>query len=187
MQRGRFLWIFLAMLGVAFSRPPAVASVPGDDSGAPHDFHVTYGRMGVEGSVIQVRLRFFQDDLALALRRFSDDPELALAPDPQTDSLLTAYLSGRFMVRTGRSPRDSDPISGTIVSSGEEIDGNEHMWWYVVQYEAMQPIEHLLVDSRLLLDLFSDQRNILRIQHFPSQKERTYYLTEGSSEAEFDV
>ncbi len=187
MPRFRPAWLILAALGVAMPRPPALAG-PGDrPPGAPHEFHVTYGRMGVEGSIIQVRLRFFADDLALALERFSGETEVSLAPDPRTDSLVTRYLGARFQVRAGGEPVGEDPLEGRIVASGEESDGTQQLWWYVLEYEAPVKVEHVRVDARVLLELFEDQRNILRIVYFPSGSERTFYLTDGSSEAAFDL
>lgn len=211
-------WLAAVGLGIAFAQPPAAAapdpptgatSVPAaiaapdpptaaapdpagvapDPPAAAHDFHVTYGRMGVEGAIIQVRLRFFQDDFALALRAFAGDPDVRLAVDPGTDSLVTAYLADRFPVRAGAGDDVSgtDPLAGSIVASGEEVDGAERIWWYVLQYEAAAPIGRVRVDAKVLLELFDDQRNILRIQAFPSGRERTYYLTHGSSVADFAV
>lgn len=205
-------WLFAVGLGAATAQPPAVAApdpragvtsepaaaaapdppvaaLPDSEAAAAHEFHVTYGRMGVEGAIIQVRLRFFQDDLALALRAFAGDPDVLLAVDPGSDSLVTAYLADRFPVRAGAGDDVSgtDPLAGSIVASGEEVDGAERIWWYVLQYEAAAPIGRVRVDAKVLLELFDDQRNILRIQAFPSGRERTYYLTHGSSVADFVV
>jgi hypothetical protein len=189
-------WLFAVVLGAALAQPPATAApdppigvATDPPAAAAHDFHVTYGRMGVEGAIVQVRLRFFQDDLALALRAFAGDPGVRLAVDPVTDSLVTAYLADRFPVRagTGGDVSGTDPLPGSIVASGEEVDGAERIWWYVLQYEAAAPIGRVRVDAKVLLELFDDQRNILRIQAFPSGRERTYYLTHGSSVADFAV
>lgn len=180
----------LLMVGIAGAAPGA-ARPPDPPPPVAHDFHVTYGRMGIEGSVIQVRLRFFQDDLALALRAHARDPELALAVDPATDSLVTAYLDARFVVRAGtagstqESVAASAPLPATILASGEEADGDQPVWWYIVEYGYDAPVARVHVDARVLLELFDDQRNLLRIQYFPSEHQRTFYLTHGSTEARF--
>jgi len=178
------------LLGITGTAP--VATPPPDPASAvPHDFHVTYGRMGIEGSVIQARLRFFQDDLALALRAYARDPEMALAVDPATDSLVTAYLDARFVVRAGaREATEAEvvasaPLPATILASGEEVDADQPVWWYIVEYVHDAPVARVHLDARVLLELFDDQRNILRIQYFPSEHQRTFYLTHGSSEARF--
>lgn len=154
-----------------------------------HDFHVTYARMGVEGRVIQARLRFFQDDLEEALRRRIGANDVSLAADPQTDSLVTAYLAEHFQVRTPDPGTgvDDTALDGHIVASGEEIEGSERIWWYVMQYTSDREIRRVVVDSYVLLDLFDDQRNILRMQHFPSERQRTWYLTHGATRADFEI
>ena len=172
----RHIGFVLAVVGAVLAQSPTAAAVP------PHDFHVVYARMGIEGPVVEVRLRFFYSDLAEALRLRTGDAALELSPDPRTDSLVTAYLAERFRVWSGDTL-----LAGAIVGSGEEEDGVERTWWYLVQYESPGPVRELRVDATVLLELFDDQRNILRVQHFPSEKQRTYYLTHGSSVAEFEV
>lgn len=152
----------------------------------PHEFHVVYGRMGIEGSVAQVRLRFFADDLAEGLRAAGAGSAFTLAVDPRSDSLVTAYVNARFVVSTETSGRGT-PLRGSIVASGEEADGSEPVWWYVFSYQAAAPIRNLTVRNTLLTELYDDQRNILRLQHFPSEKQQTYYLTRDDPEARFSL
>lgn len=187
MTRALLFLLVVASPGIvrATARSPVAAPFP------PHEVHVVYAQMGIEGAVAQVRLRFFQDDLALALRQFSGDPDVVLSVDPATDSLVTAYLGTTFLVRAGPGGdgdvASSAPLNGAIVASGEEYVSNERIWWYIVQYVADAPIGSLHVDARVLLEVFRDQRNILRVQHFPSEKQRTYHLSAGSTEARFSL
>lgn len=169
--------------GVLFGAPAATHD-PGAGTGAGerHEFHVTYARLGIEGDVVQVRLRFFADDLVEGLRRAGGDPGSGLAVDPRVDSLVTAYVNARFVVTAGTAR-----LSGGIVASGEEAEGQEPVWWYVFAYRAPVPVRTLTLRNTLLTELFDDQRNIVRVQHFPSEKQQTWYLTVDDPEARFDV
>ena len=149
--------------------------------------------------MMQVRLRFFQDDLAEGLRRMEGDARLSVRVDPLTDSLVTAYVNRHFVVRTNEaaeaveeadgSPdsQGSDPtapLPGAIVASGEEMDGSEPVWWYVFQYVSPEPVRLLDVDDNLLHELFDDQRNITRILHTATNKYQMYYSVAGAAETQ---
>lgn len=157
--------------------------LPGGGEGkAPgvHDFHVSYGRMAVEGKVAVSRIRFFKDDLEAALRRFHGEPEFRLEANPRADSLFLAYLSERFVLQ-----QEGVPLRGRISSSGEEENGRETMWWYVTQYESEQEIRSLRVEYTLLFDLFDDQKNIFKVMHYPSEEVQSFYYAEGTEA--FDI
>lgn len=151
-----------------------------------HDFHVVYGRMGIEGNVVQVRLRFFADDLTEGLRAAGAGEDFTLAVDSRSDSLVTAYVNARFVVSSGTSGQQTS-LKGSIAASGEEVDQSESVWWYVFSYRAAAPVRSLIVRNSLLTEVYDDQRNILRVQHFPSEKQQTFYLTGDDPEARFSL
>ncbi len=145
----------------------------------PHDFHVTYGRLAVEGATAMLRIRFFHNDLEGALRAFHRRRDLRLGADPRSDSLFLAYFHDKFALES-----DGAALRAEIVTSGEEQEGKERVWWYVLQYEAPAPLRSLKVRDALLFEVFSDQKNIFRVLHLPDEQRETFYFVEGSAEAE---
>ena len=140
-----------------------------------HEFHVTNGRMAIEGTVAMCEVRFFKHDLEDAVAQFHERPDFRLAAGPFEDSLFVAYLNSTFEVRLNGAVE-----APQLVGSGEEIVREEEMWWYRFSYEAPETIARLDVKDRLLFDLYDDQRNILKVQHFPSGRSATYYFVPDS-------
>jgi hypothetical protein len=77
---------------------------------------------------------------------------------------------------------DDEIMAGSLVGSGEEVVGNEPMWWYLLEFRASETIENLFVSQRLLSELFEDQKNIVQVQHFPSEKTYSLYCAEDAWE-----
>ncbi len=149
-----------------------IALLLGLSANAPaHKFYVSYGRMAVEGSVAVCRVRYFQDDLQLALRWFSQDKSFELQPTASADALFLQYIEDRL-----RLVEDGRQLTASVLASGDERD----MWWYMVQFDGEEVIDRLEVTNKTLFDLLPDQRNIMKVSHFPSEKERTLYFVEGS-------
>ena len=142
-----------------------------------HKFHVSYGRMAVEDNMAMLQIRLFKDDLELALREKFSEPEFALAVDPHADSLFTAYFNEVFILK-----QDEVAVPGHIVSSGEDEMAGEPMWWYMVRFDAPTTLHTFTVRDVVLFDLFDDQKNIFKVRHFPSEKEFSYYFTDGAEE-----
>jgi hypothetical protein len=145
----------------------------GPPRAAAHDLHVSYGRLAVEGKVAMCQMRFFRHDLEAALQAFHKDPALRMAANARMDSLYARYLGERFRVEAG-----GRVLRASIVASGEEED----MWWYTVKYEASQPIAALKLTHTMLFDAFHDQRNIVKVKHFPSQSTESLYFARGAEE-----
>ena len=142
-----------------------------------HKFHVSYGRMAVEDNLAMLQIRLFKDDLEMALQQKFAEPDFTLTVDPHADSLFTAYFNEVFILK-----QDEVAVPGRIVSSGEDQMGGEPMWWYMVRFEAPAPLETFTVRDVVLFELFDDQKNIFKVKHFPSDKELSYYYTEGAEE-----
>lgn len=158
----------LALLGVT---PNSLPLTSDDEAIVKHRFHVSYGRMAVEGGVAVCQIRFFKHDLEEAMQAHFENDAIKVDVNPHVDSLYTAYFNQHFVLE-----QDGDVLEGTIASSGEEGE----MWWYLMQYEAERPLEHFNVTNTLLFHLFDDQRNVLKVSHFPSEKNLSYYFVEGS-------
>jgi hypothetical protein len=170
--------LFAALVTLAAIAPPNGGTVAAH--GARHKLHVSYGSAAVEGTVLLVRIRFFRDDLENALKGSSRRPDFALRDDPATEAAFLSYFTERFRVTVG-----GESLPAVIVQSGEDQLDREPVWWYALQLEAPEPIHAFRVRDTLLLELFADQRNIVKFVHFPEQKQKTYSF--GHGEEEFDV
>ena len=153
------------------------ASAPG---APPHKLHISSGNAAVEGNLLVVRIRFFKDDLELALAGHAGRAGFVLSPGPAADAAFLAYFQGHFSVRVGGAT-----LTPTVVGSGEDELDREPVWWYAVQFEAPGPLETFTVRNTLLTEVFDDQRNIVKFIHFPDQKQKTYSFAIG--EEEFEV
>ncbi|NNF04010.1 MAG: hypothetical protein HKN17_06050 [Rhodothermales bacterium] len=151
------------------------------ESVAAHDFHVSYGRMAVEGASVAVRFRFFVDDLQKTLRAFSGNNTATITDDPASWVSFESYLGGAFELAA-----DGDTLGGLIIGSGEDVLDNEPVRWFLVQYTAADTVRSVTVRNRLLFDVFDDQKNIVQFRHFPSEENGSLYFTHDRSSYELD-
>lgn len=139
-----------------------------------HDFHVSYGRLAVEGSTAVIRVRFFQDDLVEAIQK-QNAPDFELTVTSRADSIALSYIGRRL--RLAAADR---PLEAVVRASGEDLSGQEPMWWYLLEFTASTPINDLELTNTLLFETFDDQKNIVQMQHFPSEKTWSFYFTPDS-------
>lgn len=142
-----------------------------------HDFHISYARVAVEKNVVVFRVRFFKDDLEEALRTHHKEADFALEVSPVVDAQFVMYFNEKLALEVG-----GQRLTGKLVGSGEEMEGKEPMWWYAMQYEAPATIQQLTIKNTLLLELFDDQKNIVKVQHFPDDKQHSYYFDDATVE-----
>jgi hypothetical protein len=143
----------------------------------PHEFHVSYGRLAVEGKTAVLQIRLFKDDLEAGLRGRFGDPGLTMRADPVVDSLFTLYLNEHLVLTPAHAA-----LRGTIVSSGEELMNGFPVWWYTVAYTSDEPIGDLHIRHDMLMEVFPDQKNVFKIKHFPSEEEWSLYFVAGDSD-----
>lgn len=147
----------------------------------PHDLHVSYGNLGVEGSVAILQIRIFKDDLEEALRRQESMDAFRMAASPEVDAIFLRYLSDRFVLEA-----DSRSLEGRVIGSGEDELEREPVWWYQIRYDAPSRIQSARITYSVLFEVFSDQSNVLRVVEFPSENRRAYYFTEGEETFEME-
>ena len=143
----------------------------------PHDFHVALGRMAVEGNQAVLQIRLFQDDLELGLQGYFDNDSLRMKVDAHTDSLFMKYVNEKLVIKHGE-----EVLSGVVATSGEDLLYGYPIWWFSLTYEASSVIEGLEIDNQVLMEVFEDQQNVLRITHYPTDEEKMYYMVNGDSE-----
>jgi len=130
--------------------------------------------LAIEEQVAYLRVRMFKLDLEAALASAVGRDSLRLEPTPAHDALFLAYFAERYEVvlNGNRSP----PV---ITASGEDFESGEdeeRIWWVQLRYDAEQPIVTVALRARILFEWFEDQRNIVRVLHVPSGKQRTLYF-----------
>lgn len=154
-----------ALLGVsAFAlvgaRPPAPAPIP-------HDLHVAHTRMVIEGNAIVARVRMFRDDLQKALKRPVSDSAASKAA-------VAAYFAQNFILTA-----EGGKLNGEILESGGDLDGDQPVWWVLVQWKTKQPVTSLGVRVHLMFDTFSDQQNTVLVARNPGDERRGLYFQAG--------
>jgi hypothetical protein len=184
------LLLMAVLAGAPMEAPRSAAADPADVPAVPgliraareapkHDLHITSGNAAVEGSLVLTRIRFFRDDLEEALRGAGAGPDFVLGDNPDVDAAFMAYLADRYVVWVG-----DQRLTPTLIGKGEDELDREPVWWYAIQHEAPGEVGTFRVRNTLLLELFDDQRNIVKFVHFPDETQRTYSFGEGDEEFE---
>ncbi|MEJ2538502.1 MAG: hypothetical protein P8188_00745 [Gemmatimonadota bacterium] len=149
----------------------------GDAPTAPHDLHMTYGDLAVEGRVIAGRIRMFKEDLERALGPMVGADALSLSPGSEADALVMRYLRDHLEIEV-----EGRIVEPRLLESGQDELDREVVWWVLVQYEAPSPAERFTVRNRLFFELFDDQRNVFKFVRFPEEVQLTFTFTPGESE-----
>ncbi|MDP2957093.1 MAG: hypothetical protein Q8N53_11785 [Longimicrobiales bacterium] len=162
------------MHALALALLAALSPFPGAGAAASvHDLHVSYGNAAVEGNVLAVRIRFFEDDLERAMVR-------SLQVSPEADAAFLAYFKAHFSVQVG-----GEALEPTLVGSGQDELDRQPVWWYAVQFTAPTALTVFRVRNTLLTEVFDDQTNIVKFVRFPDERQKTYSF--GRGEESFEV
>ena len=148
---------------------------------APHDLHVAYGNLAVEGKTAVLQIRIFKDDLEEALRRFDNREPFLMEVSPDIDSAFLRYFSENFVLQ-----HEGERLPGRILGSGYDELDREPVWYYQIAFDAPSPIQDLRITNTVLLEIFDDQRNVVRVAHFPEGKRSAYYFTHGEETADIE-
>jgi hypothetical protein len=57
------------------------------------------------------------------------------------------------------------------------------MWWYLVRYDSEETIEKLELRNSLLLAVFKDQKNIVKVAHYPDDRQQSFFFADGEEVA----
>jgi hypothetical protein len=136
-------------------------------SAPPHNMHVANTRMVVEGPVVVARVRMFRDDLQKALKRPAAD-------DAAWRGAVAAYVGQNFTVVANGAR-----LAGEVLDSGADIDGDQPIWWVLVQWKATRPVTVLSLKVHLLFDAFGDQQNIVQVSKQPGDERHGLYFQAG--------
>ena len=159
--------------------PPESA---GSDVFAVHPLHLSTAQLLVERTGAFLRIRMFRDDLEQALAAHAGTATFTLEPTPGADSVFLSYFSRAFELEA-----DGSRLPAEVLSSGEDLasgDDDQRMWWYLLGFPHDGRISEISVANRVLFDQFEDQRNIVRILHAPTDRQRTLYFAAPDDDPE---
>jgi hypothetical protein len=151
----------------------AVICVLATSASSPaHPFRLSVADAVASGSGIDVRIRFFWDDLQFAVMEHTSDMEFRLAETEEVDAVVEQYVNDMLVLQA-----DGSVFQGTLVERGiqEARNPDEVMWWYRFEYALVPSIDRIHVTNRLLFNMFEDQRNIVNMKTRRG-RERTYYF-----------
>ena len=156
-------WTLAALLCAVFSS----ALVPS------HPFRLSVADVGVDGSFLDVRIRFFWDDLQLAVMESTSDMEFELAETREVDEVVEQYINDMLTIDA-----EGTLLQGTVLERGIQDARNpdEVMWWYRLEYPLDPSVDRIHVRNRVLFNMFEDQRNLVHLKT-RSGRERTYYFS----------
>jgi hypothetical protein len=157
--------------------PLFVLTVLAGGGGAPpaaHPLHLSTAQIAVEGNSAHMRIRLFKNDIEAALAAAHGLDSIRLSPTPSHDSMFIDYFQENYELTLNGAR-----AIPAIVASGEDHesgDGEERIWWVQLQYVADDSITQVGISARVLFEWFEDQRNIVRILHVATDKQRTLYF-----------
>ncbi len=166
-RRGAWRSILLAAASVAVlgAAPPSGRRARG--AAVPHDLHITNTRMVIEGAVVVARVRMFRDDLQKALKRTVTD-------SAASKSAVAAYLTQNVLLTA-----EGVKLNGEVLDSGGDVDGDQPIWWALMQWKAPKPVTTLGVRVHLMFDAFADQQNTVLVARQPGDERRGLYFQAG--------
>ncbi len=142
----------------------------------PHPFRLSVADTGMEGPVLHARIRFFWDDLQLAVMEHTADTTFRLAETPEVDAIIERYINEMLVLTAGETV-----LPGKVTARGiDEADIiDEVMWWYRVEFGVDESVERVHVRNRLLFNVFEDQRNLVHLKTRRG-RERAWSFTVGN-------
>ena len=150
---------------------------------APHPFRLSVADVGVTESALQARIRFFWDDLQVAVMEHTSDMEFELAENDEVDAIIEAYINDMMVLEAGESV-----VRGNVTARGVEdaVRIDEVMWWYRLEYSLPPSVERVRFRNRLLFNMFEDQRNIVNLRTRSGRK-RTYDFSWGRDDVTIPI
>ena len=168
MTSARGLLLVLAWLGGSGTaeRPARTA--------AAHPLHLSTAQLVIEEQALYLRIRMFKDDLEAALAVRAGIAGFELTPTPAADSLFLAYLDSALVLEA-----NGRPLRAAVLSSGEDLEagqGDSRVWWYLLEYPVEAATGSVSIRNSVLYDRFDDQRNVVRVLHSATGRQRTLYF-----------
>jgi len=144
-----------------------------------HPIHVSICELkyNESASAFQASIKIFIDDLEVAVMK-EGYPSLNLSAKPEnenTESNMADYINKYFTIKL-----DGQNLEAKFV--GKEISDDFLAVWCYIEFPAtVSKGQKYTITNRVLLDLYSDQRNIMDIRMNNTQKEYTIFDPSNSS------
>ncbi len=143
-----------------------------------HPFRLSVADAGTTGPVLHARIRFFWDDLQLAIMEHTSNTEFKLAETPEVDSIIEGYINEMLVLAAGDAVLQGE-VTARGIDEANIID--EVMWWYRLEYPVDESVERLHLRNRLLFNVFEDQRNLFHLKTRRG-RERAWSFHQGDDE-----
>lgn len=142
-------------------------------SAAHHPFRLSVADVAVAGPALDVRIRFFWDDLQFAVMESLPDMEFRLAETKEADMTVQRYINDMLTIEAAGAV-----VEGKVVERGIQDARNpdEVMWWYRLEYPLEPSVDRVRIRNRVLFNVFEDQRNLIHLKTRRG-RERTYYFS----------
>lgn len=130
-----------------------------------HDFHTSLTQMQFEAKsqTIEISIRMFTDDLETALTHENGGKPVHFGGPAKPDQLLERYVRKHFVVADAQRK----PKPYTYVGYEQESDAH---WVYIEMPAGADPFKSIVIKQDILMDLFSDQVNLVNIQYQQQKK-----------------
>ena len=127
---------------------------------ADHDFHLsnTEIRYNIEESALQITSRIFIDDLESALAAVGHD-NLFICTEkeaPEAEIFIAEYLDNNLIIRI-------DGVAQNYEFIGKEVSEDLQAVWCYMEIVDIECNEVIVVENNVLLEIFDDQKNIVRL------------------------
>lgn len=148
---------------------------PGPDAvdALPHNVRMSLASLTADEQGLEMEVRFFWDDLQIAVMERTSDMSFQLAETGEVDRVIESYINDMLTLEV-----DGTRLQGTVTARGieEAPRPDEVMWWYRLEYPTASRPSRIYVRNRLLFNMFEDQRNIVHVTT-ASGRERAYYFS----------
>ena len=134
---------------------------------APHNKHYSHARVVIDGTAVVARVRLFKDDLEKALKR-------KLVDDAPSKAAVAEYV-GRSLGVKG----DGVPLTPEVLDQGNDSEGDQPVWWVLVQWTATRAPSKVAFRDHLMFDLYDDQQNLMIVSKMPGDDRKTLYFQAG--------
>ena len=135
----------------------------------PHKYYVSVTQIDYvkEKKAIQITSRLFIDDFERLLQeRYDDKIILDTGKDEkQIDFYIEKYIKSKFLIKL-----NGEAVTYTFL--GKEYE-NDIVYCYI-EIENVEEVKSFEVENRILFDIFSDQKNVVRT--FINSKHKTFVL-----------
>tara|TARA_X000001036_G_scaffold204452_2_gene192081 strand:- start:2928 stop:3410 length:483 start_codon:yes stop_codon:yes gene_type:complete len=124
-----------------------------------HPFHVSICDVTYDSNDkhLKISVRLFADDLEMGLSDYTNAPDLDLM---KLDSTKLNVLLQQYLLENLRFTTNKKTLPIEYLGSQKEDNG----FWCFLEYENLSPFDEISVFNSLLVNVFSDQENLIHVR-----------------------